>query len=167
MDTLSVWRFDGPHGADAALPQLERLARAGRLDADDAALVSWPPGARKPSTHALGTFSGPGRLWGGFWGVVLALVFLTPLAGPVFGAAAGAVAGSLSDFGVPDDFVQRVRKTVGPGSSAIFVMSSGATADRIAAELGDLATGKLRHSLSAEQEQHLRDALGEESASQP
>lgn len=166
MDTLSVWRFDGPLGANAAVPRLERLARAGRLDVDDAALVAWPPGARKPSTRDLGTFTGPGRLWGGFWGVLLALVFLTPLAGPVFGAAAGAVAGSLSYFGVPDDFVKRVRQTVAPGSSAIFVMSSGATADRIAAELGELAACMLRHSLSAEQEQHLTDALGEESAPQ-
>ena len=67
---------------------------------DDAALVSWPPGQRKPSTTSLGSLTGPGDLWGGFWGVLLALVFLAPLAGPTFGAAAGAVAGSLADFGV-------------------------------------------------------------------
>jgi uncharacterized membrane protein len=164
MNTLVVWRFDGPDGAAAALPRLERLVRAGEATVDDAALVTWPPGHRKPSTMTLGGLSGPGRLWGGSWGVLLALIFLVPIAGPTFGAAAGAVAGSLADFGIADDFVKRVRDDVGPGTSALFVVSSHASVERLAGALDGVATLSARSALSPAEEQHLRDALGEEPA---
>jgi uncharacterized membrane protein len=166
LDTLTVWRFEAPHTAEQALPRLERLAREGDVDLNDAALVSWPPAHRKPSTRELGVLTGPGMLWGGFWGIVLALIFLTPIAGPTFGAGAGAVAGSLSDFGVEDDFVKRVRDAVTPGTSALFVISTSASADRIAVALEDVATDTIRSTLSYEQQQRLRDALGDESSRQ-
>jgi uncharacterized membrane protein len=93
----------------------------------------------------------------------LALIFITPLAGPAFGAAAGAVAGSLCEFGVSDDFVARVRQDVVPGTSALFVVSSRGSADRLATELRGVATLTARSALAPDQEQRLRDALGEES----
>jgi uncharacterized membrane protein len=93
--------------------------------------------------------------------MLLGLIFLTPLAGPAFGAAAGAVAGSLGDFGVADDFVKRVRESVTPGTSALFVLSSRSAAGKIAGELGPLGAEALRTELSLEQEQLLRDALAD------
>ncbi len=167
MNTLVVWRFEGPDGAGAALPRLGRLVAAGEATVDDAALITWPPGHRKPSTATLGSLSGPGRLWGGSWGVLLALIFLAPIAGPTLGAAAGAVAGSLSDFGIADDFVQRVREDVGPGTSALFVVASQASAARLGGALTEVATMTARSALSAAEEQHLRDALGEEPVQPP
>jgi uncharacterized membrane protein len=163
MNTLTVWRFDSPEGAREALPDLERLVTAGEASVDDAALVSWPCGRRKPSETGVGSLTGPGRLWGGFWGVLLALIFITPLAGPTFGAAAGAVAGTMADFGVADDFVKRVREDIVPGTSALFVISDRASAGRLGAELQGAAVACVRLALSPAQEQRLRDALGEES----
>jgi uncharacterized membrane protein len=163
MNTLTVWRFDTPEGAAEALPDLERLVAAGDACVDDAAVVSWPSGRRKPSTRDVGAITGPGRLWGGFWGVLLAVIFITPLAGPTFGAAAGAFAGSLADFGVADDFVKQVREDVVPGTSAIFVITRRASAERLAAELQSVAVACAGSALSPAQEQRLRDALGEES----
>jgi uncharacterized membrane protein len=162
-DTLAVWRFDDPDGADLALPHLRRLATDGAIEVEDAALVVWPPRHRKPRTRELGALAGPGRLWGGFWGVLLALIFLTPIAGPSFGAAAGAVAGTLADFGVGDDFVKRVRDAVVPGTSALFVLGSRECPDRIAAELDGMPAALIRADLSDEETRNLRDALGDES----
>jgi uncharacterized membrane protein len=161
--TLAVLRFAAPQAAEETLPQLEGLARAGSADVDSAAIVWWPPGQRKPSIRDLGGLTHPGALWGGFWGVVLALIFLTPLAGPTFGAAAGAFAGSLSDFGVEDDFVRRVRDAVTSGTSAVFVIGSGDSVDAIAATLDHGGVELIRATLSHEQARHLREALGEES----
>jgi len=163
MNTLTVCCFQTPEAADAALPVVTRLVVEGAAGVDDAAVVSWPPGRRKPSARALGSMAGPGQLWGGFWGLLLGLIFLTPLAGPTFGAAAGAVAGSLSEFGVEDDFVHDVRAAVTPGTSAMFLVSSAASADRLAGALAPFNTQTLSSRLSPEQEQRLRDALGEES----
>ena len=165
MYALTVWRSPAPHDAEAfVLPRLEQLAGGGVAVVEDAALVSWPAGRRKPSTRELGSLSGPGSLWGGFWGVLLALIFLTPIAGPAFGAAAGAIAGSLSDFGVEDDFVMRVREHVTPGSSAVFALATAAAADRLEDALEGLAITTVRFELSDEQERRLRDVLAEESS---
>lgn len=157
MNTLTVWRFPRPDGAEAAIAPLARMVGG----IDDAALVAWPPDRQTPTTRDLGTLNGPGRLWHGFWGMFLGLIFLTPLAGPSFGAAAGAVAGSLADFGVPDDFVKRVRESVTPGTSALFVLSGRAAAVHLAEGLQGVAVEALRSELSPEQERHLRDALAD------
>jgi len=161
LDALTMWRFEGDSGAAAALPRLERLAAEGAIEVDDAALVAWPEPQRKPSLRPLGSLVGPGALWGGFWGVLLGLMFLVPIAGPTFGAAAGAFAGSLADFGVEDDLIKRVRDVVIPGTSALFVFSSGTVADTIMAELREPGV-VLRYDLAPEQTRRLRDALGEE-----
>jgi uncharacterized membrane protein len=163
MNTLTVWCFATPEGADAALPLMVTVVADGGASVDDSALVSWPPGRRKPSARPLGGLARPGQLWGGFWGLLLGLIFLAPLAGPTFGAAAGALAGSLSDFGVEDHFVLDVRAAVTPGTSAVFVVSTATSAERLAGALAALDIQTLRSRLSPEQEQRLRYALGDES----
>jgi uncharacterized membrane protein len=161
MRSLTVWRFEGTCSAEEALPRLGELAALGEIVVDDAALVSWPRARRKPSMRELGSLIGPGALWGGTWGMLLGLIFLVPIAGPTFGAAAGAVAGSLSDFGIADDFIKRVRDTVTPGTSALFVFSSNAVAERLVDEMDGVAV--VRCDLSHEHERRLHAALGEES----
>jgi uncharacterized membrane protein len=93
--------------------------------------------------------------------MLLGLIFLTPRAGPTFGAAAGAVAGGFADFGVADDFIRRVRDSVTPGTSALFVLSGRTAAHDIAEGLEGLSVEVLRSELSLEQEQRLRDALAD------
>jgi uncharacterized membrane protein len=161
--SLTVWIFESPRGADEALPRLERMARERLIVLDDAAIVAWPQGCRKPSTRPLGSLSGPGTLWGGFWGVLLGLIFLVPLAGPVFGAAAGAFAGTLADFGIDDGFIMRVRDTVTPGTSALFVLSSGAAADGLGSVMQESHVALIRSDLSSDDQELLAQVLGEES----
>jgi uncharacterized membrane protein len=161
MNTLTVWAFPAPDGADTALLDVRGLVVDGQVGVDDAALVSWPPGRRTPLTRELGSITGAGHLWGGFWGMLLSLVFLTPLAGPAFGAAAGAVAGSLEDFGVADDFVKRIRDCVIPGTSAIFLLSSRASARTIRARMTGPGVVMLRSELTPEQAEFLRAALAD------
>lgn len=161
--SLTVWIFDSPGGADEALARLERSTGEGVIVLDDAALVTWPYGCRKPSTRTLGAISGPGALWGGFWGMLLGLIFLVPLAGPTFGAAAGAFAGTLADFGIDDGFVKRARDEVTPGTSALFVMSSAAAAERLTGTLQDLDVALIRSDLSEDHQDLLTTVLGEES----
>ena len=161
MNTLTVWGFPAPEGADLALGDVRGLVSDGYASIDDAALISWPPGRRTPATRELGSITGPGHLWGGFWGMLLSLIFLTPLAGPAFGAAAGALAGSLEDLGVADDFVKRIRDSVTPGTSAIFVLSGRGAANEVAARLAGPGVVMLRSELSPEQAEHLREALAD------
>jgi len=162
VDTLTVWVFPTPSAAAAALPGLEETALALDVSLDDIALVTWPKGRRKLSVRQLGALTGPGTLWGGFWGLLFGLIFLVPLADPMFGAAAGAFAGTLSELGFPDAFVDRVRARVVPGTSAIFVLSSGGAASRVAAAAGGVDATVLRCDLAPEAARRLHEALGEE-----
>ena len=161
MDTLSVWTFRTPSGAAPALLRLEETALEVGASLDDAALLTWPEGRRKPSIRHLGALGGPGAFWGGFWGLLFGLIFLVPLAGPTFGAAAGAFGGSLSDLGFTDDFVKRIRDVVVPGTSALFVLSSGEAASLLAAGVGQLDAELLRCDLAPEHARRLHEALGE------
>jgi uncharacterized membrane protein len=163
LNTITVWEFDGPQGAAAAVPRLVQLAGEQRIQVDDAALVSWPQGQRKPSAEPLGSLTGPGALWGGFWGLLLGLIFLVPLAGPTFGAGAGALGGAMSDFGVDDDFVKSVRDVVTEGRSAIFLVTGQSTADDLVALMDDLGPWLVRCDVPPQNEDWLREALAEES----
>src|SRR3954464_14543919 len=129
--TLTVWKFNSPNGAADAARTLEQLARQELISVHDAATVSWQPGAKKPKTQQLNSTTGAGALGGAFWGMLFGLIFFVPLLGAAIGAAAGAFAGSMSDVGIDDAFIKKVRAQVTPGTSALFLMSTGAVLDRV------------------------------------
>lgn len=162
MRELTVWSFPAPGDADEVLPVLDDLVARRIVEIDDAAIVVWSEGLRKPRGRPLGNLSGTGALWDGTWSVLFALIFLVPIAGPAFGAAAGAVAGAVSEFGIPDDFIMRVRATVKPCSSALFLLSGTSAHERLADALRERGyrVEILGFELSDEQERRLRSALG-------
>jgi uncharacterized membrane protein len=131
MATLTVWKFDSPKGAEEASETLQRLAAQDLITVHDAATVSWEEGTNKPKTRQLHNLAGAGALGGAFWGMLFGLIFFVPLLGAAIGAATGALSGSLADVGIDDAFINRVRDTVTPGTSALFVMSSDAVVDKV------------------------------------
>src|SRR5688572_8306295 len=131
MATLTVWKFGDAHGAEKAESTLQGLAKQELIQLHDAAVVTWPEGAKKPKTHQLASTTGAGAAGGAFWGLLFGLLFFIPLLGMAVGAAAGALAGSLTDVGIDDDFIKRVRSELTPGTSALFVMTSDAVIDRV------------------------------------
>ena len=165
METFTVWQFDSAEGAEESLHVLERLQRERLIEIDDAAIVSWPEDAKKPKTKQLHSLAGAGALGGAFWGFLFGLIFFVPLLGLALGAATGALSGSLGDVGIDDAFIKDVRSNVKPGTSALFLMTSGAVVDKVADELEDvMGHATLLHTnLSNEQEAKLREAFAEES----
>src|SRR6185437_7331359 len=109
-------------GAEQAQATLEALAKQELIKVHDAAIVSWPAGAKKPKTRQLNNLAGAGALGGAFWGMLFGLIFFIPLLGLAIGAGIGALTGSLADVGIDDDFIKSVRDKVSPGTSALFVM---------------------------------------------
>ena len=164
MATFTVWQFDSSEGAEDALGTLERLQTEELIEVNDAAIVSWQEGGRKPKTKQLHNLAGGGALGGAFWGFLFGLIFFVPLLGLALGAAAGALGGSLGDVGIDDAFIKDVRSKVKPGTSALFLLSSGAVIDKVAEEfeaVRDHAT--LMHTnLSNAQEAKLREAFAED-----
>jgi len=162
MATLTAWKFASPYGADDALATLEKLQSEQLIQVQDAAVVSWEPGRKKPKTRELHSMKKAGALGGGFWGLLFGLIFFIPILGLAIGAATGALFGSLADVGISDDFIDRVREKVTPGTSALFLLSSDAVMDRVTAEFRDADAELISTNLSAEQETKLREAFGHE-----
>jgi uncharacterized membrane protein len=85
-----------------------------------------------------------------------------PLVGLAVGAAAGALSGSLRDVGIDDSFIDRVRAEVTPGTSALFIMTEGAVADRVQEALAGNGMELIASNLSADQEAQLREIFEED-----
>ena len=163
MATLSVLKFEDPNGADRVLIALEGLQERQLITLEDAAVVSWPAGNKKPTTRQLHSTAGAGAGWGAFWGFLFGLIFFVPLLGMAIGAGTGALSGSLADVGIDDDFIRQVREKVTPGTSALFALTSGATApDRVIDELKQYDFEIISTNLPEEQEQQLREAFAQE-----
>lgn len=162
MSTITVWKFDTPHGADDALGKLEKLDKETLLRLHDAAVVSWEPGHDKPKTRQLRSATGAGALGGAFWGMLFGLMFFLPLVGMAIGAAGGALYGSLREVGVSDAFMKDVRSKVTPGTSALFAVTSDELFQHLLDDFRESNAELIRTNLSDEEEVRLRSAFAEE-----
>ncbi len=162
MATLTAWKFDTPEGADQAEATLIQLSKEELIKIHDAATVSWEPGKKKPKTRQLQSLVGTGAVGGAFWGLLFGLLFFVPLLGLALGAAGGALGGSLADAGISDDFINSVRSSITPGTSALFVLSSDAVLDKIQDAFKGTKAELISTNLSDAQEAALRAAFTED-----
>ena len=162
MSSLTAWKFETPFGADEALNKLKALQAQELIQVQDAAVVTWEAGHRKPKTRQMHDTKMAGALGGGFWGLLFGLIFFVPILGLAIGAASGALFGSLADVGISDTFINTVRDKVTPGTSALFLLSSDAVFDRVRDAFKGTEAELISTNLSAEQEAKLRDAFTED-----
>ncbi len=160
MATMTVWKFNTPDGAQAALNKVIELSKQQLIQLQDAAVVSWPQGKKSPKTQNYGDMTGRGALNGAFWGMLFGLIFFVPFFGLAVGAAMGALAGKFSDYGIDDNFIKQVREQVTPGTSALFLLTSGAVQDKITQEFKGTSMELVKSNLSSEQEARLREEFG-------
>jgi uncharacterized membrane protein len=164
MATMSVWQFPTANGAAIAEETLKDLQRKELIQVHDAAIVTWPENAKKPKTHQLRSLTGAGALGGAFWGMLFGLIFFIPLLGMAIGAGMGALTGSMSDVGIDDAFIRRMREEIQPGTSALFVLSSNAVVDKVKEAFQGQNMVLVETSLSHEQEDKLREVFADEEA---
>jgi uncharacterized membrane protein len=145
------------------LDALQGLQERQMITLEDAAVVSWPQGNRKPKTRQLHSTAGAGAGWGAFWGFLFGLIFFVPFLGAAIGAGMGGMTGALADVGIDDDFIRQVREKVTEGTSALFALTSGATApERVIDELRQYDFEIISTNLPQEQENKLREAFAQE-----
>jgi uncharacterized membrane protein len=159
MATVTVVKFPTPDGAASMLEQIGDLQKQHLITLLDAAIVSWPAGEKAPKTKQLVNLVAAGASTGMFWGALFGFIFMMPFFGAAIGAASGALGGAFRDYGIDDDFIRRLRSEVVEGTSALFLMTSGAVLDRVAAALKGQPFEILATNLSREQEEKLRQAF--------
>jgi uncharacterized membrane protein len=164
MATMTVWKFPNANGAAIAEETLKDLQRRELIQIHDAAIVMWTEGAKKPKTRQLHGMTGAGALGGAFWGMLFGLIFFVPLLGMAIGAGMGALTGSMTDVGIDDSFIRRMREEIQPGTSALFVLSSGGVVDKVKEAFAGQQMTLVETNLSHEQEEKLREVFSEEEA---
>jgi len=73
----------------------------------------------------------------------------------------GALGGHFADYGIDDDFIKRTREQVTEGTSALFLMTSGAVLDKVAEEFKGVDFEIIATNLSKEQEEKLQAAFSD------
>lgn len=157
--TLTVWKFPTAEGAENVENVLKRLQREQVVTIEDAAVVSWPTGERKPKTRQLNNLVGAGALAGTFWGMLFGILFLMPLLGAAIGAATGAIGGKFTDIGIDDDFIDEVRAQITPGTSALFLLTSNVVLDKVREALPGGQAELIHTNLDSRQERNLREVF--------
>lgn len=169
MSDLIIIGYPDETTAQKVWEELVRLERDYLVDLDDAAIIRRDRKGKlhitTPAHHAVawGTFSGL------FWGVLIGLILLFPLA-PLVGVAGGimgAALGAAENLDIKDEFKQRVRDMVQPGTSAILVILRKATPDKFVDALRPYGGTILQTSLPRDAEQQLMRSLHGEDPKAP
>ncbi|MBF2079474.1 MAG: DUF1269 domain-containing protein [Synechococcales cyanobacterium T60_A2020_003] len=162
MAYLTVWKFENAEGARTVLNKLAELQKQHLIEIQDAAIVTWPAGKKKPKTEQALPLVSLGALDGAFWGMLFGLIFFVPLFGAAVGALAGALSGTMRDYGINDDFIKDVRAKVTEGTSALFLMTGAVTLDKVEEALEGQTAELIQSNLSNEQEAKLREHFSPE-----
>ena len=162
MATLSVLKFPTADGAQQMEGTLLSLQKQHLIEVQDAAIVTWPQGKKQPKTQQLHSLTGQGALMGAFWGMLFGLIFFIPFFGLAVGAAMGALSGKFADYGIDDNFIKQTREKVTEGTSALFLLTSGAVQDKVVAAMKGQTFEILSTNLSKEKEDELRAAFSAE-----
>jgi len=162
MATLSVLKFSTADGAQQMENTLLSLQKQQLITIQDAAIVTWPPGKKQPKTQQLHSLAGAGAMQGAFWGMLFGLIFFVPFFGLAVGAAMGALSGKFADYGIDDHFIKQMRDKVTEGTSALFLLTSGAAMDKVADAVKGMDFEIISTNLSKAEEDQLRAAFGAE-----
>ncbi len=131
MTAFTVWKFGTPEGADHAESLLDRAAHDGLIKVIDHAVVSWPPGAKRPDIKHGREDTWRGTGWGAFWGLLFGALFFVPVLGVAAGAGIGAISAATQKMGITSDQLEKIRGEVTEGTSALFVVTDQGDLDRV------------------------------------
>ena len=166
MADLVVVAYDGEDTADQVLNKLRQLQKEYLIDLEDAVVAVRDKNGKvriKQSVPLVTMSAAGGAAWGGLFGVLIGLLFLNPLlgwlAGTAMGAGAGALSGALSDYGIDDDFIKDIGRSLEHGKSAIFMLVRRVNFDKVLPELSKFGGKIIRTSLTHDQETRLKAAL--------
>ena len=173
MSELVAIAYPDVHRAEEVLATLSQLKSEYLIDLEDAVYVTKDASGKvqlhQPMNPA-GAGAAGGAVMGGIFGFVLGMFVLMPIAGAAIGAGigagTGALAGRFSDYGIDKDFIDQLQANLQPDSSAIMVLVSKVTPDKVVPVISKYGGTLLRTSLSADNDAKLRAALAQGAANQ-
>ena len=163
MSTLVAIAYPDMPTAEKVRQELIQANKEHLVQLEDAVIVEHQHDGKIKLHQAMGT-TGAGAAGGALWGGLIGLIFLAPLFGMAVGAATGAVAGKMTDVGVNDDFVKNLGARLQAGGAALIALGSTDARDKLIERVKGYGGDVIQTSLSREEEEQLRSALGEGAA---
>jgi uncharacterized membrane protein len=163
MSTLVAVAYPDVDTAQRVRSELVQATKEHLLELEDAVVVEHRPDG-KIKLHQAMSPGGAGAAGGALWGGLIGLIFLAPLFGMAIGAAAGGVAGKMTDVGVDDDFMKTLGAKLEQGGAALIVLGRAQSPERVIERVKPYGGEIIQTSLDPDQEEHLKEALGEQVA---
>jgi uncharacterized membrane protein len=159
MSNLIAVAYPDPETAEGVRSELVEAAKEHLLTLEDAVVVVHESDGKVKLRQAMST-TGAGAAGGAVWGGLIGLLFLAPVVGMAVGAASGALGGKMADVGINDDFLKTLGEKLTPGSAALIVLSQSNAPEKVLERVAKYGGEVIQTSLSEDQEQQLRSALG-------
>jgi uncharacterized membrane protein len=159
VSTLIAIAYPDRDTAEQVRQELIRATKEHLLRLEDAVVVEHQADGKIKLHQAVST-TGVGAAGGALWGGLIGLLFLAPILGMAVGAASGALAGRFTDTGVNDNFMKELGAKLPPGATALIVLGQANAADKVIERMRQYGGEIIQTSLSEEQEDHLRSAMG-------
>jgi uncharacterized membrane protein len=163
MSTLVAIAYPDAATAEQVRQELVRATKEHLVRLEDAVVVEHGPDGNIKLRQAVSP-AGMGAAGGAMWGGLIGLLFLAPLFGMAVGAAAGALGGKMADAGVNDNFMKELGAKLTPGSAALIALGSTDARDKLIERVKPYGGELVQTSLSTEEEEQLRAAMGEQAA---
>jgi uncharacterized membrane protein len=160
MSTLAAIAYPDRETAEQVRQELVKATKERLVQLDDAVVVEHDPSGNIKLHQAMST-TGAGAAGGAAWGGLIGLLFLAPVVGMAVGAASGALAGKMTDAGVNDNFMKELGARLEPGTAALIILGSTDARDKLIERVRPYGGELIQTSLSADEEQRVRAALGE------
>lgn len=146
--------------AERVRTELIQAMKEHLVTVEDAVVVEHRPDGKIKLHQAMST-AGAGAAGGALWGGLIGLLFLAPVFGMAIGAATGAVAGKVTDVGVDDNFMKQLGAKLESGGAALIVLGRTESPAKLLERLQPFGGDVIQTSLSEDDEERLRAALGE------
>jgi uncharacterized membrane protein len=159
MSTLIAIAYPDRETAEKVRQELIEATKEHLVRLEDAVVAVHEPDG-KIKLHQATSPGAAGAAGGALWGGLIGLIFLAPLLGMAVGAAAGGVGGKMADVGINDDFLKTLGARLEPGGAALIALGSSGAPDKVIERLRPFGGEVIQTSLDADQEEHLRSALG-------
>ena len=163
MSTLVAIAYPDIATAEQVRAELVQATKEHLIKLEDAVVVEHQADGKIKLHQATG-LTAAGAAGGALWGGLIGLLFLAPVIGMAIGAATGAVAGKMADVGVDDTFMENLGAKLVPGGAALIALGTTGGTGKVLDQIAKYGGEVIQTSLSVEDEERLRAAIGEPAA---
>jgi uncharacterized membrane protein len=159
MSDLVAITYKGQKAFDA-LTKLAELQTMKLIELEDAAVATMNEKGKVKVKQTLEVQrTGASMSFGFFWGFLIGLIFGGPLFWGLATALLSGLIGRRTDIGIDNQFIKEVGDSLEPGDSALFLLVTDVTPDKVMPELAQYGGTVYQTSLSKDAEANLQKAL--------